>query len=46
VLEAEMTPNTSPVIVGRDAADARPLSMALPMRQPCGCWALPCRGAP
>ena len=46
VLEVEMTPNTSPVIVGRDAADARPLSMALPTRQACGCWALPCRGAP
>lgn len=47
VLEAEMLPNTSPVVVGReiaDAADARPLSLALPTRQPCGCWALPCRG--
>ena len=47
VLEAEMLPNTSPVVVGRelaDAADARPLSIALPARQACGCWALPCRG--
>lgn len=47
VLEAEMLPNTSPVVVGRelaDAADARPLSLALPTRQACGCWALPCRG--
>ncbi len=47
VLEAEMLPNTSPVVVGRelaDAADARPLSFALPTRQACGCWALPCRG--
>lgn len=47
VLEAEMLPNTSPVVVGRelaDAADARPLSIALPTRQACGCWALPCRG--
>jgi transglutaminase-like putative cysteine protease len=47
VLDAEMLPNTSPVVVGRelaDAADARPLSLALPARQPCGCWALPCRG--
>ena len=46
VLEAEMLPNTSPVVVGRelaDAADARPLSFALPTRQACGCWALPCR---
>ncbi len=47
VLEAEMAPDTSPVIVGRalaDAADARPLSLVLPARQTCGCWALPCRG--
>ncbi len=47
ILEAEMLPNTSPVVVGRelaDAADARPLSFALPTRQACGCWALPCRG--
>ncbi len=46
VLEAEMAPGASPVIVGRelsDAADARPLSFALPSRQTCGCWALPCR---
>ena len=49
VLEADMDPNSTPVIVGRemsDAADARPLSLALPTRQLCGCWALPCRGTP
>ena len=49
VLDAEMAPNTSPLTVGRelaDAADARPLSLALPTRQACGCWALPCRGNP
>jgi len=48
VLTAEMAPNTSPVIVGRelaDAAEARPLSFVLPTRQACGCWALPCRGS-
>jgi transglutaminase-like putative cysteine protease len=47
VLEAEMDPENSPVIVGREFADAastRPLSIALPSRQTCGCWALPCRG--
>ena len=47
VLWAEMLPNSAPGVVGRelaDAADARPLSFALPTRQPCGCWALPCRG--
>ena len=49
VLDAEMAPNTSPLTVGRelaDAADARPLSLALPTRQACGCWALPCRENP
>jgi hypothetical protein len=58
VLEAEMAPNTSPVIVGREAeapaggadplaaAEALPLSMTLPTRQDCGCWTLPCRRAP
>lgn len=49
VLEADMAPNTSQITVGRelaDATEARPLSLALPTRQPCGCWALPCRGYP
>ena len=49
VLEAQMDPNSTQVIVGRsesDAADARPFSLALPTRQPCGCWASPCRGTP
>ena len=52
VLEADMLPNTSPVIVGRETPDpavpgaALPLSMALPTRQDCGCWVLPCRRAP
>lgn len=51
VVQAEMAPNTSPVIVGRDlaraadAAEALPLSMLLPTREECGCWALPCRRA-
>ncbi len=49
VLEADMAPDTSPITVGRelaDAAEARPLSLAWPTRQPRGCWALPCRGTP
>jgi Transglutaminase-like superfamily len=48
VVDVELTPGTSPVVVGReidDAASARPLSMAVPTRLTCGCWALPCRGA-
>lgn len=47
VIEAEMAPESSPVIVGREFANpatAPPLSMTLPTRQTCGCWALPCRG--
>lgn len=47
VVDAEMAPQSSPVLVGKDfanPADARPLSIALPTRQTCGCWALPCRG--
>ena len=52
VLEAEMAPNTSPVIVGREAPDAGtegaalPLAMTLPTRQDCGCWTSPCRRTP
>ncbi len=47
VVEAEMDPESSPLTVGRELdemAEARPLSIALPVRQTCGCWALPCRG--
>ncbi|MGE0812367.1 MAG: transglutaminase family protein [Vicinamibacterales bacterium] len=47
VTDVQMAPESSPVIVGREFADAastRPLSVALPVRQTCGCWALPCRG--
>jgi transglutaminase-like putative cysteine protease len=44
VTEVEVTPNSTPILVGRQATDARPLSIDLPRRQPCGCWASPCSG--
>jgi transglutaminase-like putative cysteine protease len=44
VVEADMVPNSTPVLVGRQADDVRPLEIAVPRRQPCGCWASPCRG--
>ena len=44
VMEVEVTPNSTPIIVGRQPADPRPLGIDLPQRQPCGCWAAPCSG--
>jgi transglutaminase-like putative cysteine protease len=46
VANVEVTPNTTPVLVGRQQTDARPLSIDLPRRSgPCGCWwASPCSG--
>ena len=42
VVDLEVSPNSTPVLVGRQAADARPLSIDIPRRQDCGCWASPC----
>src|SRR5688572_13726742 len=36
--------NSTPILVGRQEADARPLSIPIPRRQACGCWASPCAG--
>ena len=44
VSEVEVAPNTTPILVGRQASDARPLSIDIPRRQACGCWASPCTG--
>ena len=44
VLEVDVAPNSTPVLVGRQVDDARPLSIDLPRRQACGCWASPCSG--
>lgn len=45
VLSMELSPNSVPIIVGRQATDATPLSIAIPQRQTCGCWASPCPGS-
>ena len=45
VVDVETVPNRSPVIVGRQATDTQPLSIPIPQRQACGCWASPCAGA-
>jgi transglutaminase-like putative cysteine protease len=45
VSEVEVAPDTTPILVGRQASDPRPLAIDLPRRQACGCWASPCAGA-
>ncbi|HYE87079.1 MAG TPA: transglutaminase-like domain-containing protein [Vicinamibacterales bacterium] len=45
ITEIVVEPNSTPVLVGRRDADASPLSIELPRRQACGCWASPCAGA-
>jgi transglutaminase-like putative cysteine protease len=44
VLDLDLEPNSTPILVGRRDADVRPLEIALPQRQNCGCWASPCGG--
>ncbi len=44
VVDVEVTPNSTPILVGRQEADTRPVSIPLPRRQACGCWASPCAG--
>jgi hypothetical protein len=44
VSEVEVAPNSTPVLVGRQAEDPRPLSIDLPRRQSAGCWAARCLG--
>ena len=39
VSEVEVAPNSTPILVGRQAGDPRPLSIDIPSRQACGCWA-------
>ena len=45
VTDVELAPNSSPVLVGRQASDPRPLAIDIPRRQACGCWASPCSGS-
>jgi transglutaminase-like putative cysteine protease len=42
--DLKVVPNTTPILVGRQDADARPLAIPMPRRQECGCWASPCAG--
>jgi len=43
--EIDVAPNSTPVLVGRQASDPRPLAIDIPRRQgACGCWASPCAG--
>ena len=45
VSEIEVAPNSTPILVGRQASDPRPLALEIPRRQgACGCWASPCAG--
>ena len=45
LVDLEVVANSTPVLVGRQDTDARPLSFAIPRRQDCGCWASPCAGS-
>jgi hypothetical protein len=44
VTDVEVAPNSTPILVGRQASDPRPLAIDIPRRQACGCWASPCSG--
>ncbi len=43
VLQVDVTPGSTPILVGRQATDARALDIPIPRRQTCGCW-VPCPG--
>ncbi len=45
ISDVEVVHDSTPILVGRQASDPRPLAIDLPRRQPCGCWASPCAGA-
>jgi transglutaminase-like putative cysteine protease len=38
VLDLELAPGSTPILVGRPASDLTPLAIPLPQRQPGGCW--------
>jgi hypothetical protein len=44
VVDLQIRPDSTPILVGRQTTDARPLSIPLPQRQDCGCWASPSGG--
>ena len=43
--DVTVVPHSTPILVGRQDADTRPLSIPIPRRQACGCWASPCAGS-
>ena len=45
VTEVQVAPNSTPILVGRQASDPRPPAIDIPRRQACGCWASPCSGS-
>ena len=45
VLDVDVVRNSTPILVGRQDADTRPLAIPIPRRQDCGCWASPCAGS-
>ena len=44
VLQVEVVPGSTPILVGRRDADVSPLAVPIPRRQQCGCW-VPCPGS-
>ena len=45
VAEVQVAPNSTPILVGRQASDPRPPAIDIPRRQACGCWASPSSGS-
>jgi hypothetical protein len=45
VTDVQVAPNTTSILVGRQASDPRPPAIDIPRRQACGCWASPCSGS-
>lgn len=41
VLDLELAPDATPILMGRQPADQSPLSIPLPRRESGGCWSLP-----
>ena len=41
VLDLELAPGSTPILVGRPPADMAPLAVPLPQRNPTGCWYSP-----
>jgi transglutaminase-like putative cysteine protease len=45
VVDLEVTPDSTPILVGRAPADTQPLAIPIPRRQDCGCWWAACPGS-